>query len=603
MFGHSHSHSHAHSHSLLVDDDEAKTHHRRTANLKRLLKLAAPEKYFLVVGVVSLLVSAGVNLFIPLAMADISSSGSLEKATDTLKVLIPIFVGGVCFTCMRGFLFTLAGERIIKRLRMQLFTSITSQEIAFFDENKTGDLINRLTSDTTLMQTAATLTSAMILRFGIQIIGGSIILLVISWKLTFVMLIPIPVGAVAAYFIGRWMKRISKMVQDALASTTAIAEESISHIRCVRAFANEKVECNRYKSRIDVSFRLGRKMARVYCAIQGGAELATYTIILLVVWYGSVLMISDELDQTTLTSFLLYALTVAHAIGALSNHLGDMTRAVGASERVFEIIDRQPSMNISGGRAPPSISGRVAFNHVSFAYPARKDKVILSDFSLNLEPGQVVGVVGMSGSGKTTLTQLLLRLYEVDGGNITIDGTDIRELDPKWLRDSIGFVGQEPVLFNMSVLDNILYGRPNSSLSEVYDAAKQAYIHDFVTSLSDGYDTMCGEKGAHMSGGQKQRITIARALVKNPRILIFDEATSALDSENEQMVQKAMEEVVVGRTVLIIAHRISTIRNAQIIVVMQNGKIVEMGPHGELMAKQGFYEKLVAAQMQKMPEL
>ncbi len=244
-------------------------------------------------------------------------------------------------------------------------------------------------------------------------------------------------------------------MQDALAATTGVAEESISHIRCVRAFANEDVECKRYQSRIDVSFDLGRRMARVYATVQGGAEFATYTIILLVVWYGSVLMLSDELDATILTSFLLYALTVAHAIGALSNHLGDMTRAVGASERVFEIIDREPLMNISGGLVPASIVGQVAFNNVSFAYPMRKDKIILSNFSLSLKPGQVVGVVGLSGSGKTTLTQLLLRLYDVDSGSVTIDGNNVVDLDPKWLRTNIGFVGQEPVLFNVSVLESI----------------------------------------------------------------------------------------------------------------------------------------------------
>lgn len=252
------------------------------------------------------------------------------------------------------------------------------------------------------------------------------------------------------------MKRLSRNVQDALAATTGIAEESISHIRCVRAFANEQVECDKYQSRIDVSFRLGRRMARVYAIVQGGAELSTYIVILLVVWYGAVLMINGELDATTLTSFLLYALTVAHAIGAVSNHMGDMSRAVGASERVFEIMDRIPLMNIEGGFTPDSMKGHVKFNNVTFAYPARKDKTILNDFSLTLEPNQVVGVVGLSGSGKTTLTQLLLRLYEVDSGSITIDGHNIYGLDPKWLRNNIGFVGQEPVLFNMSVMESIL---------------------------------------------------------------------------------------------------------------------------------------------------
>lgn len=253
------------------------------------------------------------------------------------------------------------------------------------------------------------------------------------------------------------MKRLSKKVQDALAMTTGVAEESISHIRCVRSFSNEEIEREKYQIKIDTSYSLGRTMARVYSSIQGGAELATYSVILLVVWYGSVLMLSDELDPNTLTSFLLYALTVAHAIGALSNHLGDMTRAVGASERVFDIIDRESEMSNYGGVIPDSIVGTIKFNSVSFAYPARKDKMILSNFNLELIPGRSVAVVGLSGGGKTTLTQLLLRLYDVDSGNITLDGRDIRELDSKWLRRNIGFVGQEPVLFNMSVMDSISF--------------------------------------------------------------------------------------------------------------------------------------------------
>jgi len=265
---------------------------------------------------------------------------------------------------------------------------------------------------------------------------------------------------------------------------------------------------------------------------------------------------------------------------------------------VFELIDREPRMNVKGGEEPSAIHGRILFDHVSFSYPARNDKEILHDFSLELSPGQVVGVVGASGSGKTTLAHLVLRLYDVTQGRITLDGVDIRHLDPRWLRNHIGFVGQDPVLFDMTIRENISYGRPNATIEEVHMAAKAAHIHDFVLSLAEGYETMCGERGVRMSGGQKQRIAIARALVKDPKIIIFDEATSALDSENERLVQRAMEEVVIGRTVLVIAHRISTVKRADVIITMQEGKIVETGKHDELLALGGLYCQLVTTQLQ-----
>jgi ATP-binding cassette subfamily B protein len=278
--------------------------------------------------------------------------------------------------------------------------------------------------------------------------------------------------------------------------------------------------------------------------------------------------------------------------------MGDMSRALGASERVFELIDRTPAMNISGGRTLSSVKGKLQFVNVTFAYPSRRDVQILDSFSLTFKPGEVVAIVGPSGSGKTTLAHLILRLYDTDYGMVTLDDADIRDLDPRWLRDTIGFVSQDPFLFATTIRENIAYGNPSASMLQVERAARDANIHEFILSLPDQYDTMCGERGARLSGGQKQRIAIARALLKEPKILIFDEATSALDSESEFLVQQAIERVVQGRTVVLIAHRLSTVRRADVILVMEGGKVIESGTHEELFARGGAYFKLVNRQLQ-----
>jgi len=511
---------------------------------------------------------------------------------------VPVFMVGVCFTFLRGYLFGYAGEKLVKRLRNNLFAAVVSQEIGFFDQNKTGELLNRFSSDTTLIQHATTVTFAMIVRFSMQILGGSFVLLFISWKLCFVMLCPVPLIGVAGYFYSKWMRRVSSVMQDTLANTMDSAEESISGIRHVRAFGKEDTELAKYGSFVEVSFQQGRIMASTLSVLQGGSELSTYIVIILVIWYGVVLMLSGELSEGKLTSFLLYALTVAHAIGAFSNHFGDMLRALGASERVFELIDRESKMCITGGDIPYSVEGTVKFSRVSFSYPSRPEVQVLHELDLVLRPGEVLAMVGSSGSGKSSIAQLILRLYDVDSGVITLDDKDLRTLDPRWLRSQVGFVSQDPMLFSCSIRDNIAYGKPEADDMEVCDAARNANIHDFILSLPNKYDTLCGERGARLSGGQKQRVAIARALLKNPKILIFDEATSALDSESEYAVQVAMERVIKGRTVLIIAHRLSTVSKAKNIVVMEDGRIVEMGTHSELLGREGVYQRLVERQLQ-----
>eukprot|EP00455_Lapot_gusevi_P039121 TRINITY_DN4383_c0_g1_i18.p1 TRINITY_DN4383_c0_g1~~TRINITY_DN4383_c0_g1_i18.p1 ORF type:complete len:454 (+),score=115.09 TRINITY_DN4383_c0_g1_i18:112-1473(+) len=380
---------------------------------------------------------------------------------------------------------------------------------------------------------------------------------------------------------------------------TSVAEESISNVHYVKTFGNENVEIEKFDERVQESFELGQKMARASGVFQAGAEFASYLSVLVVIWYGSYLINTGEISKSMLLSYVLYTIYVAHATGALSHQAGDFMRAVGASQRVFEILDRAPQSELVGGTMLEHINGEVEFRNVNFSYPSRPDVPVLKSVNLLLEPGRSVAVVGRSGGGKSTIGQLILRLYDVieAGSEILIDGTPISDLDPKWLRSQIGFVSQEPVLFATSIRENIVYGKLTATDQEVEDAARAAYIHDFIMSLPDGYQTQVGERGIRLSGGQKQRISLARALLKNPPILILDEATSALDAESEHLVQQALDSLMQNRTTLVIAHRLSTIQRADLIVVIDQGQIVEQGTHAELINDpESLYSQLVSRQ-------
>jgi len=570
-------------------------------DVKRLLAAAAPEKWWLTLGMLALILSAGVNLVMPYMLGLIVKQ---NQSGDILKVISQaalIFAAGSFCAFVRGFMFAYAGERMVARLRRELFDSVIEQEMSFFDTVRTGEVVNRLSADTALIQVAGTLTLSLLLRFFLQFAGGSIILMVISWKLTLVMLAPLPLLGTFAFLYGRYVKRLSNQVQTALAACAVVAEESLSSIQYVRTFGNEARESARYGQRVMEAFGLGKLMSFASGTVQGAAELASYISVLLVIGYGSSLVADGELADSLLFSYVIYTVYVAHALGAFSHQSGDFMRAVGASQRVFFLIDRVPLINIDGGRTLPKVQGHIVIQNVSFCYPSRPELQVLKNVTLDLPAGQVVALVGPSGSGKSTVAQLLLRLYDVNEGSITLDGVPLYELDPRWLRSQIGFVSQEPVLFGTSIRENILYGRADATDLELYEAAKAAYIDDFIRSLPQGYDTQVGERGMRLSGGQKQRISLARALLKNPPLLVLDEATSALDAESEHLVQRALVTLMRNRTVLVIAHRLSTIRNAHKVAVLQDGCIVETGTHDELYANpRGLYHKLVQRQQQQL---
>lgn len=569
---------------------------------RRFYQLAQPELPRLILATVALVVAAGMGLVYPQAIKIIMNALSLPDRAEAKRQiaqsalgLLAVFAVQGLFSAMRAYLFNFSGERVVAKLRRDLYASIIRQEVGFFDEQRTGELTNRLASDTTVLQMAVTANISMLLRYTLTVAGGIAILFYTSWRLTVVMLSIVPVVVLGAVIYGRMLRALAKQVQDALARATEVAEETLSGIRTVRAFAREEQEIGRYGTAVDASLTLARKRSRLGAIFAGAVSFAGYGAVAAVLWYGGTLVLRGDMQVGDLTAFILYTLTVAFAFGAVSDLWADFMRAAGASERVFELMERAPKLS-PGPHRLPRVEGAVAFSDVGFAYPARPDVRVLQQLSLALRPGEVVAVVGPSGAGKSTLAALLSRFYDPQSGTITLDSHDLRTLESDWLREQVGVVSQEPILFATSIRENIRYGRLTATQDEVEAAAKAANAHDFIQSFPEGYDTLVGERGVRLSGGQKQRVAIARALLKDPRILVLDEATSALDAESEALVQEALDRLMQGRTTLIIAHRLSTVMGADRVVVLDGGRIVESGHHRELITHDGVYRRLVEKQ-------
>ena len=566
---------------------------------QRLLSLAKQESTSLLWGTLFLLISSGLNLTYPMLIGRLIDSvkeGGGQESVDQYAIwMIGIFVLVGIATFLRSYLFTVAGERIVTRLQERLFLQIISQEIGFFDQRRTGELLNRLTSDATVLQKAVTVNVSMGLRFALSGIGAIGILIWTSWKLALLMLAVVPVIAIGAGWYGRILRKISRSVQDAFANANAVAEESIGGIRTVRSFAREDHEHERYQEGIEEAFTLAKKRAWVGAWFSGLISFAGYGSIVAVLWYGGHLLASGEMDFGELTSFMLYTFTVAFSLGALSGLYEDFAKAIGASDRVFELLERE-SEQVDGTIEIEEPVGALTFSDVSFAYPTRPDAMVLNGVSFQISPNQVVALVGPSGGGKSTVAALISRFYDVQSGSILLDDISLETLQVNWLREHVAVVRQEPILFATSILDNIRYGRPTATSEEVFSAAKAANAHDFVSTFPEGYETLVGERGVRLSGGQKQRIAIARAILKDPVLLILDEATSALDVESEHLVQEALERLMENRSSLVIAHRLSTIQYADRVVVLSEGRVVEEGRHDELLEQEGLYHRLVHKQ-------
>lgn len=574
---------------------------------RRLLSLARPHAGALGVATLCLLLGSSIGLLYPqaakLTIDEVMRTGQIAgMPLDRVGlVLLALFSAQAVFVSLRFYLFTVVGDRVVADLRVALYEAIVAQEMGFFDARKTGELTSRLSSDTQVLQSAVTTNLSMVLRYGVQAIGGIALLVYTSWRLSMVLIVVLPVVLGVAIGYGRVVRRLSRRVQDAIAASTSVAEESIAGIRTVRSFAQEQAERARYAEAVEDSFELGKSRAKLGALFGGAMSFVTYGAIAVILWLG-IRMVADPSSGLTagaLTAFLLYTLTVAFSLGVLSGVYGDLMKALGASERVFSLLDRTPKLDVKPDAItdplPPDQS-RVEVEALWFAYPTRPEVNALQDVSFTVNPGERVALVGPSGSGKSTLASLLTRFYDPSRGAIRIGGHDLRDYDPSALRRSIGVVAQEPVLFSGTLRENVLYGRPDATDDEVRAALEAANAWGFVQEFPDGVETVIGERGLRLSGGQKQRVAIARALLKDPALLILDEATSALDVESEALVQRALDHLMEGRTTLIIAHRLSTIRSADRVVVLDHGRVMEAGTHRELMDHRALYFRLVESQ-------
>lgn len=585
------------------------------SDLIRLFSLAKPEKYKLMAAVGLLVVSSAVTMAVPFSIGrvlDIIYSTNDDKSARTKLnqlcggLILVFFIGGIC-NYGRLYLMTTSGYRMTQELRKKVFNAILRQEQGWFDKKSTGELVNRLSSDTQLVGQALSTNISDGLRSCAMVCAGTGMMFYTSSELALVGLAIVPPVAGVAIIYGRFVRKITKNLQDSLANTTKIAEERISNIRTVKTFAHELREMNIYGKSVQEILTIAYRESRARALFFGLTGLTGNMIIISVLYYGGVMVSSQSISVGQLSSFLLYAAYIGISIGGLSSFYSELNKSLGAGARIWSIIDREPMIPIKGGLIPmDSPRGKIVFENISFRYPSREDIVIFSELNLEIEPGKTVAVVGPSGSGKSTLAALLLRLYDPENGVIFLDDNNIKNLDPTWLRQHIGTVSQEPVLFSSSIRENILYGTENpdeTSEERLIEIAKEANVHEFVKNLPESYDTVVGERGIMLSGGQKQRVAIARALIKNPKILLLDEATSALDGHSEHLVQEALERVMKGRTVLTIAHRFSTIQNADTIAVLQKGKIVEKGTYAELISlPNGVFKELMEHQMIKMSE-
>ncbi len=569
--------------------------------LKRLVSLAIPHWKALLVATLSLLVASGIILLYPQAarvvVDDVLGSGADYDLTVVGLVLLGLFLVQSFFVGLRYYLFSVVGDRIVADLRKDVYAAIIDREMGFFDANRTGELTSRLASDTQLVQNAVTNNISMALRYGVQAIGGIIILFATSFRLSLVMAVVLPVVLVVAIGYGRKVRRLSRRVQDAIAESTSVAEESIGGIRTIRSFGREPREKERYGDAVEESFRLAKYRALLGGLFSGGVSFLAYATIAVILWYGGTLVLDEVMTAGELTAYILYVLFVAFSLAILSGLWTDFAKAVGAAERVFGLVDERRQRPVDASLVEEVGEGRVQFDSVCFSYPTRPELPVLADISFIIEPGQRVALVGASGSGKSTIASLLSRFYPPTKGTITIDGTDITGFSEEQLRALIGMVAQEPLLFTGSVADNVRFGRLGASDEEVVNALKAANAWEFVNGFPEKLDTLVGERGVRLSGGQKQRVAIARAIVKDPAILILDEATSALDAESEALVQDALDGLMKGRTTLVIAHRLSTVADADCVLVVDEGHIVERGPHDELVSQGGIYARMVEMQL------
>ncbi len=582
---------------------------RNLRPLARLLVLVRPYRLRVLAAVAALIAAAGAVLAFGQVFREVVDSGLKSGSPAALDQALLFFLAVVLVLgasiLLRSYLLNWLGERVVADVRRAVFGRVLALDVGFFEATRTGEVISRLTSDTALLQVVVGSTLAVALRTTLLVTGGIAMLAVTSPKLTGLVLLGTPLVVVPLWLLGYRVRRLSRASQDRIADIGAFVDEVLHGIRTVQAFCHEAVDMRRHNDLVESAFTTAVRRSLLSALMSGTAVLFTFGAIGVVLWIGGHEVLAGRLSGGELSAFVFYAVLVAGAVGTLSEVAGDLLRGAGASERLIELLEQETAISSppSPTGLPAPVIGRIQLANVDFAYPSNPETKVLSDLSLDIAPGERVALVGPSGAGKSTLFQILLRFYDVQKGAIRLDGIDLRELGLEDLRGNMAIVPQDPVIFGDDAWENIRYGLSGVSEQDVRHAADAAHATEFLDRLPDGFDTYLGERGVRLSGGQRQRIAIARAILRDPAVLLLDEATSALDAQSELLVQTALDTLMQGRTSVVIAHRLATVRKVNRILVIDNGRLVASGTHEDLMTQGGLYQRLASLQFRDYPRL
>ena len=571
-------------------------------NYVRLLSYIKPYMRRLVEAIVCIIIAAGANLYLPWIIKDMIDKVLAEKDMQMLNVIsvgivVTFFIRGI-FYYGQSYLVSFVGQRVIIDVRDVLFRKFQRLPLSYFDRHQTGEIMSYIANDVAALQNALVDRLIELVTESSIFIGSLVMMVMLDWKLSLLTLITVPLVGQAMKVFGRKLKSSGTVIQERLADITATMQESIAAIRVVKSFGREDYEIERFHRQNELNFRAEMKNNQLMSLLTPTVEFLAALAVTVIVWFGGYEVVNGVITAGALVAFLTYAVNLANPVKRISRVYGAIQKAMAGADRVFAIMDLPETIvNRPGAKDLPPVRGEVVFDDVTFAYEEGNDA--LSQVSFSVAPGQMIAFVGPSGAGKSTIANLIPRFYEVSSGAIRIDGYDVRDVTMESLRGQIGIVPQETMLFSATVRENIRYGRLDATEEEILQAAKDANAHEFIMALPEGYETKIGERGLNLSGGQRQRIAIARAILKDPRILILDEATSALDTESEKVVQAALDRLMIGRTSFVIAHRLSTVFNADQIYVIEGGRIHEHGTHEALLAAGGLYSNLYHMQFSK----